>query len=92
VDRFLRELEAAIDRMTEAERVRAVDALKGIVRCVPGLAMLKGISKVAFVGLLGSLGLSLSSDRTPEDWLRKVTKRASEMDLRRVSALLQALS
>jgi hypothetical protein len=92
VDRFLRELDAAIGGLAPAERRRAIDSVAAIAAAIPGLAVLKGISKLAFLGLIGSLSVSLSSDRTPEEWLIKAQKRSKILGLANVEALFHAVS
>ena len=91
VDLFLRQLEKALGALDGPARSRAMEAVSALVKAGPGLAFLNQISKVAMVGLLGSLVMALSSDRSPGDWLAKLAKRAEDMKLPHVITVLRAV-
>lgn len=90
MDRFLRELDRLIGGLSPSERAAALGSIRQLMQAAPGIAFVKGISKMAWVQLLGSIVMQLSSDRTMDEWIAKTKARATEIG-EHVGTLFRAL-
>jgi hypothetical protein len=90
MDRFLRELDRAIGALSPAERETALASIQTLAKAAPGIAFVKGISKMAWVALLGAVVMQLSSERPMDQWIAKLQARAKEIG-EHVGSLFQSL-
>jgi hypothetical protein len=90
MDRFLRELDRVIGALTPAERAAALDSIRQLTKAAPGIAFVKGISKMAWAALLGSIVVQLSGDGSMEAWVTKTRARAQTIG-EHVGTLFQSL-